>query len=163
MIEMTWCNQSLSSSSLLITSLCWWHQSSPLPRALSQHVFFCFVFYYHSISDWISDRIRVRCTVHSTPTSELSFMWDLHKNLVSSVLNLDGWTFFVCFFSPPLCCRFTCTCVTTAPQTNKGTSSGFSSSSRSTPLTLGSAFCSSPTRSTTCTSTRSETAMKVSE
>lgn len=45
---------------------------------------------------------------------------------------------------------------------NRGTLWGSSSSSLSMPLTLGSAFYSSLTRSITCTLTRSETATKVS-
>lgn len=59
--------------------------------------------------------------------------------------------------------RSTCICATTVLQTNRGTSSGSSSLSPSMLSTPGSASCSSPTRSTTCTLTQSETAMKVSE
>lgn len=59
--------------------------------------------------------------------------------------------------------RSTCICVTTVLPTSRGTSSESSSLSPSMRLTPGSASCSSPTRSTTCTLTQSETAMKVSE
>lgn len=58
--------------------------------------------------------------------------------------------------------RSTCTCATTALQTSRGTSSGSSLSSPSTPSTRGSACSSSPMRSTTCTLTRCGTATKVS-
>lgn len=63
--------------------------------------------------------------------------------------------------SLPVCARSTCTYVSTAHQGSSATSCESSSLFLFTPSTLGSASSSSPMTSTMCTSTPSETVMRV--